>query len=79
MSFQALDQVREQADPAIQQAKDVVSQAQTKAKALIDDVTGGASGGNAVKQGLDKDTMMDSGKLAAVSDLLANALGSGRL
>ena len=46
---------------------------------VVSDATGGSSGGQAVEGGLDKGAVMDSEKLAAVSDMLASTLGSGRM
>lgn len=79
IDFQAADQAKEQAHPAIHQAKVFAKDAQAKLQGVVDDATGGASGGSAAHGELDQGQMLDSKKLAAVSELLANTLGSGRL
>ena len=71
--MQAADEARKQADPAIKQAKQVASDAQAKLQSVVDDATGGSSGADAVKGELDKNQMMDSKKLAAVSELLCRS------
>jgi len=61
------------------EAEDAASAAQSKLQEIAGDITGGSSGGAAVKGSLDKGKMIDSDKLAAMSDMLASTLGSGRL
>ena len=77
--LQAYGEARKQAQPLIDQAKAGAAQAQAKVQEVTGDLTGGASGGAAAQGELDKDQMLDSDKLAAMSDLLASTLGSGRL
>ena len=61
------------------QAKAGAAQAQAKLQEIAGDATGASSGGAAAQGELDKGKTIDSDKLAAMSDLLANTLGSGRL
>lgn len=77
--MQAYGEARKQAQPLIDQAKEGAAQAQKKVEEIAGDVTGGASGGAAAQGELDKGKTLDSDKLAAMSDLLASTLGSGRL
>ena len=77
--MQAYAQAKDQAQPLIDQAKDASSQARAKLQQIADDATGASSGGAAAQGALDTGKTLDSDKLAAMSDLLANTLGSGRL
>lgn len=76
---QAYKEAQKQAQPLVDQAKEGAAQAQAKLQQIAGDVTGGSSGGAAAQGELDKGQTIDSDKLAAMSDLLANTLGSGRL
>jgi DnaJ-class molecular chaperone len=76
--------VVDQAKAAIQQAQDqlkpAVQDAAQKAQETINSATGGNAGaGNAIKGSLDKGQTVTSDKLTAVSRMLTNTLGSGRM
>lgn len=76
---QVAKEAQKQAQPLIDQAKKSAAEAQAKLQEIAGDVTGGSSGGAAAQGELDKGKVLDSDKLAAMSDLLAGTLGSGRL